>query len=270
MAVLFLVGLPMTASATYYTGGDATDQASADDVLDIVFVFDTSTSMQDEISVVNASIQSLITNLDCPDCDVWVRAELMGITQGDVFGENVKDYVLDRSQTPLSQYSEDNGPAATDLVNYYDWNDDSSASQDYYRAIVTIGDEGTFDGYPANQADWDAAYDANQAAIAEGIFVFSVVGTPWPAYSGDQPYRDAVFSAMAIGGVGGGYTFGDTGGNFVSTTTNTIETDIENIICTAGIGGGGNHQVPEPGTILLLGMGLLGLSGFGRGRIRKK
>ncbi len=93
----------------------------------------------------------------------------------------------------------------TDLANWYNWNDDTTVDQDYYMAIVSIGDEGTENGYPSDQADWDAAFVANQAAISEGIMVFSLVGTPWPSYTGNKAHRDAVFQTMAEGGSGGGY-----------------------------------------------------------------
>jgi hypothetical protein len=267
VAVFFLCCISMTASAYLITGGDATSQAVADDILDIVFAFDTSASMDDEISTVDASINSIVTNLDCPDCDVWVRARLMGITQNSLFGENVKSYVSGKGGTPVSNHSEDNGPAVTDLVNWYDWTDDSTASQDYYKAIVTIGDEGTENGYPADQADWDAAHVANQAAVANDIMIFSVVGTPWPSYTGNAAERDDIFRAMAVGGSGGGHLFDATGGTFTTTTTNTIETDLENIICTAG---GGGTKVPEPATLVLFSMGLLGVAGFGRKKYREK
>jgi hypothetical protein len=252
------------------TGGDVASQALATDVLDIVFAFDTSASMDDEISAVNASIQSIIENLDCPDCDVFVRARLMGITENDLFGENVRSYVLGTGNTALSNQSEDNGPAVIDLINYYAWNDDTTDAQDYFKAVVTIGDEGTQDGYPADQADWDVAWEANQLAIAQDVMLFSLVGTPWPSYTGNAPERDAIFEAMAIGGSGGGHTFGATGGTFTYTTANTIETDIENIICTAGGGGNGVAPVPEPGTIVLMGLGLVGLAGMGRKKLFKK
>ncbi len=266
-----LIGLTTHASAGFITGGDAVDQASATAIVDIAFAIDTSGSMHDEISTLTTTMANVVANLDCPDVDCWVRARFFGITQnnGTLFNENVRSYVSGKGETPLSNQSEDNGPAVTDLVNHYDWNDDSTASQSYYKAVVTIGDEGTENGYPSDQADWNAAKVANTAAIANDVFVFSIVGTPWPDYAGNSGHRDDVFEAMAVGGTGGGHTFGNTGGGFYSSTSQTLEVDIEAIICTTA--GGGNPDpdptVPEPSILALMG---IGLAGFGIVRRRKK
>lgn len=180
LIVMIITGFAMNASAYHFEAGDAADQASADVILDIVFASDTSYSMNDEMTTISSTVYNIVDNIDCPDCDVWVRATFMGITTtygGTYFDETVRNYVIDQGGTPVSNQLEDNGPAVTDLANYFIWNDDSTADQDYYKAIVTIGDEGTEDGYPSDQADYDAAYIANQAAFANDILVFSLVGT---------------------------------------------------------------------------------------------
>ncbi len=266
LAAFFLIGFSLNASASYYTGGDAGSQAAADVVLDIVFVSDTSGSMNDEMSTISDNIVSIIANLDCPDCDVWVRARLLGITStAYAFNETVTSYVTAEGGTPISNQLEDNGPAVTDMVTWYNWNDDTTAAQDYYKAVVTIGDEGTENGYPSDQADYNAAYAANQAADAADVMVFSLVGTAYSSYTVNAAHRNDVFTVMAEGGTGQwdaiSRTFDDTGGLAIFTTSNTLESDIENIICRAATGG---DPVPEPATMLLLGTGLLGLVGFSR------
>lgn len=269
-AIAGLLGTFATAPmASSLVGGDAVDQASADAILDIVFTIDTSGSMYDDINAIGAVAQNVVQNLDCPDIDCYVRARFMGITSNrGIFDENVRKYVQDSGNTPLSNHIEDNGPAVTDLVNYYNWNDDSTADQSYYKAVVTIGDEGTESGYPVYQNDWDAAYQANQAAIAEDVLLFSwVTDDPIGGAAGPVP---VLFETMAVGGTGGGYTFGNTGGTYLEQGPGfDLEAELERIICTAAGGGtnNGGGTVPEPSALMLMGGGLLGLVGLRR---RKK
>lgn len=263
---LLSCGFNSQTSAGTITGGDAASMASADVLLDIAFVMDTSASMSDEISQLTSSMGTIINNLDCPECNVWVRADFYGIagTSGTLFNKTVNNITGNTGAT-VTNHEEDNAPAVSDMITFYDYwgHDDSVAGQDYYKAIVTIGDEGTQDGHPVIGTDWLAAHQANQAAIANDFLIFSLVGTVWPGFIADEANRNAVFSAMAVGGSGGGYAFGDTGGTFALTTSSTLEQDIENIICTAA-GGGTTDPVPEPATVLLFGTGLAGLAAVRR------
>ena len=252
---------PCISVSSTLIGGDATNQASADDILDIMFLIDTSGSMSDDISAIGSVAQHVVQTLECPNCNVYVRARFMGIAgnSGTVFNENLYSQTYRGSVNDL----EDNGwaaAAAASAVSGTWWTNDAATGQDYYRAVVTIGDEGTDNGQPVNQADWDAAYAANQAAISNSVFLFSWVT--------NDPYAGVVdiFQTMAMGGTGGGYTFGFAGGGFVNDAAGTgdVAGTLEQIICTAGSGGGGQTPVPEPSTMLLLGAGIVGFAAFRR------
>ncbi len=251
-----------SASGYYTTGGDAASQALANSVIDIVFVTDTSGSMSDDTDGISKAIEAALGNvpgtagMNCPKGDIWVRATMTGITStepGTKF--DVDLYDLFPGKTLVSNHSEDNGPAVVDLINYYGWNDDTTAGQSYYKAIVTIGDEGTENGYSITDEDWAIADTANQMAIDNNVILFGWTGTA----GGRQAEVDDLFGILAAGGVGGSasqYTLGNTGGLLINEPANAQST-LEHIFCLTGSGGttGGDPTVPAPGALLLGGLG---------------
>jgi hypothetical protein len=269
---LCMVMLFANADATSLSGGDAANQSSADSILDIVFAADTSVSIFDDIEEISDVAQASINNLNCPQGDIWVRANFLGIAENtkNIFDPVSTDYLTNLSGVTFSDLSsdtnEDNGPVVSDLIKYYDFNDNSASNQDYYKAVVSIGDEGTEDGLPILNSDLEAAFKANQNAVQNNTFLFSWV---------TDPRTDAtsnVFEDMAIGGTNGGYNYDDTGGAFIdgSESNISVQQNLEDIFCTAGSGGTGTKPVPEPTTWLLFGTGLLGLAGLGRKKIFKR
>jgi hypothetical protein len=259
VSVVSILSMGAMASATTLTGGDAPSQAEADSILDIVFAIDTSGSMSDDMTAIGNVAASAINNMDCPAGDIWVRARFMGIngTSGAFWNQSARSYLLGLG-VPAANLTitstEDNGPVVVDLAKYYNWNNDAVGDQVYRTAIVTIGDEGTQNGSPVNQADWDVAHLANQTVIDEGVYLFSWIT--------NDPYANVpvLFETMALGGSGGGYTFGDTGGEFIDGRLGDLDVQqtLEEIFCAAG-GGNQPGAIPAPGALFLgsLGAGLV-------------
>ena len=255
--------------ASILIGGDAASQASADTILDIVFVIDTSGSMTDDIAAIGAKAQAAIDNLDCPEIDVWVRARFMGIngTSGTVFNENARTLVdgWNGALAPLTNSTEDNGPIVTDLANWFPFVNDALAGQQYVKAIVTIGDEGTENGSPVDQADYNAAVLANQTAIAKGILLFS-----WVTNDPTSAQVVPLFQRMAEGGTAPAPfigAFNNTGGKFIndSAGTQNVEVILEDILCTAAEGG---TLLPEPTSCAIWGLGAIACGLIARRRHR--
>ena len=277
MLLTIVLALAGTAGADYaFQGGDAATINVADSILDIVFISDTSGSMYDDMDSISASITAALEDMDCPLGDIYVRANLLGIggTRGS-FTPTVAGYLnalYDPNPTLIQNHSEDNGPAATDVINYYDWESSPGttfAGQNYFKAVVSIGDEGVEDGwetgpsgetYQINSLDHQAGVAANQAAIANDVFLFMWQGTPWPSYGGSGTQIEAIYTAMATGGSmtynGTTYVYGATGGTYIyAPADGEVGAQLESLFCTAG-SGGVDPVVPVPGAFLLGGLGL--------------
>lgn len=227
IAFLCVALLPVQA-ATITTG---TLNTSVDVILDIVFAIDTSGSMSDEASSISTAMAGVVNGLSLPGETLYVRSRMIGI-YGTWSGTNFNENSTTVLGAGITNQVEDNGPIVNDIINNYAWiNRASYPESRYYRAVVTIGDEGLQQGAPTDAADWAAGYSANQLAKANNVMVFSLLGNSPSAGAAD------VFRALAIGGTGYGYTLQNTGGTFTQTSSSTLQTDIRNALMIAAQGG---------------------------------
>lgn len=158
---------------------DVCEQADST-VVDLVFVLDTSTSMQDEAAALCASIGSVIADLAA--FGITVNSSAYGVSQtpggafscldGDVvgtFGSTIQDSL---PCCPTVQGLEDWGLATAVVAENFPWAAD-------VRVIVPIGDEGPRTGDPCNDPgdDRDVIEAAIFSAAANGVAVSPITGT---------------------------------------------------------------------------------------------
>lgn len=234
-AGIISVSMASMLTAQVITGGDASSEATANIVLDMVFAIDTSGSMDDEASSISSNLETAIKNLSCSNDKLWVNAQFVGIDgtwSGTLFDETAQSVLASSGDAVTINNYEDNGPVVYDFANASNYFlDTTTSSQTYRKAIMTIGDEGLENGEPVVQDDYDSGKAANDAAITNGVAVFSMLGNN-PATGASD-----IFEALAVGGKTlGGHVFNPTGGTFTTTASGTDWTNaISSAVCTAAV-----------------------------------
>jgi hypothetical protein len=171
--------------------------------LDVVFVMDTSGSMDDEGEALCSEIEQVAADLDA--IGIEINAEFLGITQLDFscltdtvenrFGTDVPG---DPPCCPLLGNQEDWGPATAIVAANYPWTPGA------VRVIVPLSDEGARDGDPCDDPGSDRQVIENAIVIANqyDVIVSPISGTG----SSDCVIGLAEDLAMGTGGM-----------NFIST-----------------------------------------------------
>lgn len=254
ITVATLVAFAGHASAGLVQDGDAANAAAADTYLDIVFAIDTSGSMSDEASAISTNVQSALVALECPSIDIWVNAKFVGLDgtwPSTLFDEVAETVLSTAGDTVTIDDSEDNGPVVLDFANATNyWVNPGNPGQKYQKAVVTIGDEGLEDGSTTQtQADYDIGGQANAAAIANDVLVFSIIGNNVGVGHSPGSYAamQELFTALAEGGATlQGVVFNNTGGFAIQADDSQLQTRLEEVLCTAGTGGRFETAAPIP------------------------
>ena len=144
--------------------------------VDIIFVMDTSGSMDDEFSALCLNIENLISELNA--LGVVVDYEILGITE---IRECTFSTVADKVSNPSVDHEEDWGPAVRDLSPNYSWRPGAT------RLIIPMSDEGPQDGDPceAPGPDETSIIDAISAANSNQVRVSPIVGSGYESCTAD-------------------------------------------------------------------------------------
>jgi len=133
--------------------------------VDIVFVVDTSTSMDDEAKALFGSIDSVISNLS----DVLdIKANLLGITETRwELESSVKETIPDSSVDSI----EDWGTAVYDIASKYrDWRDGA------VKIVIPISDECPKEGDDCDGEDEEIIKLAKEVAEQNGVEILPIIG----------------------------------------------------------------------------------------------
>lgn len=189
--------------------------------VDIIFVMDTSGSMDDEGSSLHTALTQMQTDLQQT---YDLKSQVWAITEQGYDG-----YPYSSSSSPFNwittsvekeipnatvDWDEDWGPAVYDIATKYTgWRTGA------VKIVVPISDEGPQNGDPVDQDDRDIITQASQAAQSAGIYVLPVVG------SGASQVVDDLANVL-----GGGTYFSTTEGTF---TPQKMKESINKILATA-------------------------------------
>ncbi len=148
--------------------------------VDVVFVMDTSGSMNDEGAALCNSINQVVADLLSQG--IQVNATFLGITsasysclQGTVAGTLGTTVPGAPACCPTLGNSEDWGPATAIIAQNFGW------LQGAVRVIVPISDEGPRNGNPCNADDSASIQNAIAIANANNVICSPITGSMWSA-----------------------------------------------------------------------------------------
>jgi len=163
-------------------------QTSSTRQVDVVFVMDTSGSMDDEFAVLCSRIPSIVQGLELRG--IQVNYTVLGVT-------NQRDCTSGTVPTSVSHATVDNledwGPAIRDLAAGWQWN------PGHTRLIIPISDEAPQDGNPCEDPgpDRDAVNEAILAAQRNNVRVVPILGTIQEPDQADCTRE--LFKALVVG-----------------------------------------------------------------------
>ena len=141
--------------------------------VDIVFVFDTSGSMNDEGQSLCSVVGDVVQNIQ--DDGFTVKYNVWAITSwSSSYFPCITSSVRNEFTDEISNNNEDWGPATSDISNLYPW------EAGYTRVIVPLSDECPENGGSSvTTADTAAITQAITDANDNNVKVFPIVGSPW-------------------------------------------------------------------------------------------
>jgi len=194
-------GIPDSTDIADGTSDDCNNDGIPDECpvcppLDVVFVMDTSGSMNDDARALCSSIGDIISTLNSQG--IVVNAEIWGITKTDFscltdYVENALGDAVPGSPPPGEEFLDDNedwGPATAIVADRYPWTPGA------VRVIIPLSDEAPEDGDRCDEEDTATIQNAISIANSNGVVV-----SPVAAGGSDQCVIDFMVQlADATGG----------------------------------------------------------------------
>jgi Mg-chelatase subunit ChlD len=137
--------------------------------VDVVFIMDTSGSMDDEFDALCGNIQAIVTNLQ--GRGIQVNYKIYGISGNR---NCTTGYITQDISGATAIHEEDWGPAVRDVAVAYPWQAGAT------RLIIPMSDEGPFEGDSCDDPglDREVVDVAANAARRNGVRVSPILGTP--------------------------------------------------------------------------------------------